>query len=142
MDGITMEDILLTLRDKPLDAHTPFPFELMFNRKVKTDLPSIPLTLVNTSASIQAGHRTIKHAEAKSQNRSEPSCLEPDQAVTYVQRPQDKRAKCNSGIVTSVDWYCSHSVISRQLPEAFSPKLNLVFPPVPETQIKKDACQD
>ena len=36
----SMEDILLNIRDTPLDANTPSPYELMFHRKVKSDLPT------------------------------------------------------------------------------------------------------
>ena len=33
----SMEDILLNIRDTPLDANTPSPYELMFHRKVKSN---------------------------------------------------------------------------------------------------------
>ena len=49
------KDILVNIRDTPLDGNTPSPYELMFHRKVKSDLPSIPLSLFDsTTASTQA----------------------------------------------------------------------------------------
>ena len=47
----TMEDILVNIRDTLLDGNTPSPYELMFHRKVKSDLPSIPLSLFDGSLS-------------------------------------------------------------------------------------------
>ena len=105
-----MDDILLTLLDTPLDTQTPSPLELMFNRKVKTNLPSIPLFLFDTSASIQAGHCAIKHAEAENQSRSDPSHPEPYHAVTCIWKLQHKRAKWNSGTVKFVDGYRSYTI--------------------------------
>ena len=69
----SMEDILLNIRDTPLDANTPSPYELMFHRKVKSDLPSIPLSLFDGTNSTNAGHRSVKHAERtnESENRGE-----------------------------------------------------------------------
>lgn len=66
-----MEDILLNIRDTPLDANTPSLYELMFHRKVKSDLPSIPLSLFDSTNSINVGHRSVKHAEGtnESENR-------------------------------------------------------------------------
>ena len=61
----TMEDILVTIRDTPLDTNIPSPNELMFHRKVKSDLPSIPLSLFNSTNSINAEHRSVKHAERR-----------------------------------------------------------------------------
>lgn len=57
----TMEDILVNIRDTPLDGNTPSPYELMFHRKVKSGLPSIPLSLFDSTNSINAGHRSVKH---------------------------------------------------------------------------------
>ena len=73
----SMEDILLNIRDTPLDANTPSPYELMFHRKVKSDLPSIPLSLFDGTNSTNAGHRSVKHAERtnESENRGEPPKL-------------------------------------------------------------------
>ena len=73
----SMEDILLNIRDTPLDANTPSPYELMFHRKVKSDLPSIPLSLFDGTNSTDAGHRSVKHAERtnESENRGEPPKL-------------------------------------------------------------------
>ena len=58
-----IEDMLLNIRDTPLDANTPSPYELMFHRRVKSDLPSIPLSLFDSTNSINAGHRSVKHTE-------------------------------------------------------------------------------
>ena len=44
-----IEDMLLNIRDTPLDANTPSPYELMFHRRVKSDLPSIPLSLFDST---------------------------------------------------------------------------------------------
>ena len=59
----TMEDILVNIHDTTLDANTPSPYELMFHRKVKSDLPSIPTSLFDSTNSINAGHIIMKHAE-------------------------------------------------------------------------------
>ena len=74
----SMEDILLNIRDTPLDTNIPPPYELMFQRKVKSDLPSIPLSLFDSNNSINAGHRRVKHGERtnESENRGEPPRLE------------------------------------------------------------------
>ena len=98
----SMEDILLNIRDTPLDANTPSPYELMFHRKVKSDLPSIPLSLFD---SINAGHGSVKHAERtnESKNRDEPSRLEQHQTVMFIRKPQEKKARWSSGTVVSVD---------------------------------------
>ena len=92
----SMEDILLSIRDTPLDANTPSPNELMFHRKVKSDLPSIPLSLFDSTNSINAGHRSVKHAERmnESENRGEPQRLEQHQTV---------KVRWSCGTVVSVD---------------------------------------
>ena len=41
-EEMSMEDILLSIRETPQDANTPSLYELMFHGKVKSDLPSIP----------------------------------------------------------------------------------------------------
>ena len=91
----SMEDILLSIRDTPLDANTPLPYELMFHRKVKADLPSIPLSLFDNTNSINAGHRSVKHAERmnESENRGEPQRLEQHQTVMFMKKPQEKKAR-------------------------------------------------
>ena len=85
----SMEDILLNIRDTPLDANTPSPYELMFHRKVKSDLTSIPLSLFDSSNSINAGHRSVKHAERtnESESRGEPPRLEQHQTVMFMKKP-------------------------------------------------------
>ena len=89
----SMEDILLNIRDTPLDANTPSPYELMFHRKVKSDLPSIPRSLFDSTNSINAGHRSVKHAERtnESENRGEPPRLEQHQTVMFMRKPQEKK---------------------------------------------------
>ena len=67
----SMEDMLLNIRDTPLDANTPSPYELMFHRKVKSDLPSIPLSLFDSTKRINAGHRSVKHAERTMKAKTE-----------------------------------------------------------------------
>ena len=108
----SMEDILLNIRDAPLDANTPSPYELMFHRKVKSDLPSIPLSLFDSTNSINAGHRSVKHAERtnESDNRGEPPRLEQHQTVKFMKKPQDKKARWSSGTVVSVDGQRSYTV--------------------------------
>ena len=108
----SMEDILLNIRDVPLDANTPSPYELMFHGKVKSDLPSIPLSLFDTTNSINAGHRSVKHAERtnESENRGEPPRLEQHQTVMFMKKPQDKKARWSSGTVVSVDGQRSYTV--------------------------------
>ena len=90
----SMEDILLNIQDTPLDANTPSPYELMFHRKVKSDLPSIPLSLFDSTNSINAGNRSVKHAERtnESENRGELSRLDQLQTVMFMKKPQEKNA--------------------------------------------------
>ena len=89
----SMEDILLNIRDAPLDTNTPSPYELMFHRKVKSDLPSIPLSLFDSTNSINAGHRSVKHAERtnESDNRGEPPRLEQQQTVMFMKNLRTRR---------------------------------------------------
>ena len=107
-----MEDILLNIRDTPLDANTPSPYELMFHRKIKSDLPSIPLSLFDSTHSFNAGRRSVKHAEKtnEDENRGEPPRLEQDQTVMFMKRPQAKKARLSSGTVISVDGQRSYTV--------------------------------
>jgi hypothetical protein len=111
-EEVTMEDIVLNIRDTPIDNKIPSPYELMFKRKVKTDLPMIPLSLFEDSSSIQAGHRSVKHAEYTNdrENRVDPNHLEEDQNVLYLKKPQDKKAKWNQGTVVSVDGFRSYTI--------------------------------
>ena len=108
----SMEDILLSIRDTPLDANTPSPYELMFHRKVKSDLPSIPLSLFDNTNSINAGHRSVKHAERmnESENRGEPQRLEQHQTVMFMKKPQEKKPRYSCGTVVSVDGQRSYTV--------------------------------
>ena len=104
-DETLMEDVLLNIRDTPLDSNTPSPYEPMFHRKVKSDLPSIPLSLFNNTNSINAGHRSVKHAERTNEreNRGEPPRLEQDQTVMFMKKPQEGKARCSSGTIVSAD---------------------------------------
>ena len=108
----SMEDILLNIRDTPLDANTPPPYEPMFQRKVKSDLPSIPLSLFDSNNSINAGHRSVKHAERtnESENRGEPLRLEQHQTVMFMKNPQEKEARWSSGMVISVEGQRSYTM--------------------------------
>ena len=108
----SMEDILLNIRDTPLDANIPPPYELMFQRKVKSDLPSIPLSLFDSNNSINAGHRRVKHGERtnESENRGEPPRLEQHQTVTFMTNPQEKEARWSSGMVISVEGQRSYTM--------------------------------
>ena len=107
-----MEDVLLNIRDTPLDSNTPSPYELMFHRKVKSDLPSIPLSLFNNTNSINAGHRSVKHAERTNEreNRGEPAKLEQDETVMFMKKPQEGKARWSSGTVVSADGQRSYIV--------------------------------
>ena len=89
---MSMEDVLLNIRDTPLDSNTPSPFEPMFHRKVKSDLPSIPLSLFDSINSIKTGHRSVKHAERahERENRGEPLRLKQHQTVMFMKKPQEK----------------------------------------------------
>ena len=82
----SMEDILLNIRDTPLDANTPSPYELMFHRKVKSDLPSIPLSLFVSTNSIN------EERTNESENRGELPRLEQLQTVMFMKKPQEKNA--------------------------------------------------
>ena len=108
----TMDDILLNIRDTPLDANTPSPYELMLHRKVKSDLPSIPLSLFDSTNSINSGHRSVKHAERtnESKNRCEPPRLEQHQTVIFMKKPHETKARWSSGTVVSVDGQRSYTV--------------------------------
>ena len=105
----SMEDILLNICDTPLDANTPSPYELMFHRKVKSDLPSVPLSLFDST---NAGHRSVKHAERmnESENRGQQLRLEQHQTVMFMKKPQKKKAWWSSGMVVSVDGQQSYTV--------------------------------
>ena len=108
----SMEDVLLSIRDTPLDSNTPSPYELMFHRRVKSDLPSILLSLFNNTNSINAGHRSVKHAERTNEreNRGEPPRLEQDQTVMFMKKPQEGKARWSSGTVVSADGQRSYTV--------------------------------
>ena len=78
----------------------------MFHRKVKSDLPSIPLSLFD---SISAGHRSMKHAERmnESENRGEPPRLEQHQTVMFMKKlrkedPMVKWDSCHCGWSTII----------------------------------------
>lgn len=105
-----IDDILLAIRDTPLDHQTPSPFELMFKRKVKTDLPSIPVGLLDTSVSERAGMRSVKHADRKNENRVDFKQLEEDQPVMFLKTPTDKKGKWHSGTIQSKDGERSYTV--------------------------------
>ena len=107
-----MEDVLLNIRDTPLDSNTPSPYELMFHRKVKSDLPSIPLSLFDSTNNINAGHRSVKYAERTNEreNRGEPPRLEQHQTVMFMKKPQEEKARWSSGTVVSVDGQRSYTV--------------------------------
>ena len=107
-----MEDVLLNIRDTPLDSNTPSPYEVMFHRRVKSDLPSIPLSLFNNTNSINAGHRSVRHAERTNEreNRGEPPRLEQDQTVMFIKKPQEGKARWSSGTVVSADGQRSYTV--------------------------------
>ncbi|KAK2558598.1 Uncharacterized protein P5673_018777 [Acropora cervicornis] len=108
----SMEDVLLNIRDTPLDSNTPSPYELMFHRKVKSDLPSIPLSLCNNTNSINAGNRSVKHAERTRtrENRGEEARLEQDQTVMFMKKPHEGKAQWSSGTVVSADRQRSYTV--------------------------------
>ena len=82
----------------------------MFHRKVKTDLPSIPLSLLDTSSSITAGTRTVKQAEYKNQTRSEPCKLGENQLIMFQKNPQSEPIKWSSGKITSIDGERSYTI--------------------------------
>jgi hypothetical protein len=82
----------------------------MFHRKVKTDLPSIPLSLIDTTSSARAGHRSVKHAEEKNKTRTVPSQLDEEQPVMFLRDPNKKRVKWSSGTVKKVDGERSYTV--------------------------------
>ena len=65
-----MEDVLLNIRDTPLDSNTLSPYELKSHKKVKLDLPSIPLSMFDSTNSIKAGNRSVKHAERTNERQN------------------------------------------------------------------------
>ena len=107
-----MEDVLLNIPDTSLHSNTPSPYKLMFHRKVKSDLPSIPPSLFDSTNSINAGLRSVKHAERTNQreNRGEPPRLEQHQTVIFMKKPQEKKARWSSETVVSVDGQRSYTV--------------------------------
>ena len=108
----SMEDVLLNIWDTPIDSNTPSPYELMFHRKVKSDLPSIPLSLFDSTKSINAGPRSVKHTERTNEreNRGEPPRLQQHQTVMFMKKPHEKKARRSSGTVVSVDVQRSYTV--------------------------------
>ena len=108
----SMEDFFLNIRGTPLDSNTLSPYELMFHRKVKSDLPSTPLSLFNNTNSINASHRCVKHAEGTNEreNRGEPPSLEQDQTIMFIRKTQVWKARWLSGKVVSVDGQRSYTV--------------------------------
>ena len=92
----SMEDVLLNIRDTPLDSNTASP---------KSDLPSIPLRLFDSTNSMNAGPRSVKYAERTNEreNRGEPPRLQQHQTVMFMKKPQEKKARRSSGTVVSVD---------------------------------------
>ena len=99
-----MEDVLLNIWDTPLDSNAPSPYELMFHRKVKSDLPLIPLSLFDSTNSINASHRSVKHAERTNEreSRGEPPRLKQHQTVMFTKKPQEKRP--NGQVGRSSQW--------------------------------------
>ena len=95
----SMEDVLLNIWDTPSDSNTPSPFELMFHRKVKSDLPSIPLSLFDSTNSINAGHRSVKHADRANEreNRGELLRLEQNPTIMFMKKRQEKKARWSYG---------------------------------------------
>lgn len=111
-EGTSMEDVLLNIWDTPSDSNTPSPFELMFHRKVKSDLPSIPLSLFDSTNSVNAGHRSVKHAERANEreNRGELLRLEQNPTVMFMKKHQEKKARWSCGTVVSVDGQQSYTI--------------------------------
>ena len=107
---LQLSEILTTIRDTPLDHQTPSPYELMFHRKVKTDLPSIPLNLWDTPSSARAGYRSVRHAEQQNKSRTSSSQLEEDQPVMFIKDPSDKKIKWSPGKIKTVDGERSYTI--------------------------------
>ena len=107
-----MEDVLLNIWDTPSDSNTPSPFELMFHRKVKSDLPSIPLSLFDSTNSINAGHRSVKHADRANEreNRGELLRLEQNPTIMFMKKRQEKKARWSCRTVVSVDGQQSYTI--------------------------------
>lgn len=108
----SMEDVLLNIWDTPSDSNTPSPFELMFHRKVKSDLPSIPLSLFDSTNSINAGHRSVKHADRANEreNRGKLLRLEQNPTIMFMKKRQEKKARWSCGTVVSVDGQQSYTI--------------------------------
>jgi len=104
-EDVDMRDIVIALRDTPLSSDIPSPYELMFSRSIKSDLPALPLQFYQSAASGKAGIRSQEHAEYKNQldRRQEKPALYEDQPVYYLRAPQDRKPTWSSGKVTSVD---------------------------------------
>ena len=109
-EDLTVDDVLLAVRDTPLTNQIPSPFELMFHRKVKTDLLSIPINLVDSSNSDRAGYRSVKQAEFQNQTRATPTTLQEDQSVMFIRNPSDKKSKWSPGKIKSVDGERSYTI--------------------------------
>ena len=107
---LELSDILVTIRDTPIDHETPSPYELMFHRKVKTDLPSIPISLWDTSSSERAGYRSVKHADDQNKTRTTPKQLTEEQPVMYLRNPSEKKVKWSPGHIKSKDGERSYTV--------------------------------
>ena len=114
--------VLVNVCDTPLDANTPSPYELMFHRKrVKLDLPSIPFSLFDSTNSINAGHKSVKHAERtnKSENRARESPrLEQHQTVMFMKksRPDGQAGQSSQWTVNDhTPWRTTQ--LERNIPE-------------------------
>ena len=116
--------VLVNVCDTPLDANTPSPYELMFHGKIKSDLPSIPFSLFDSTNSINAGHKSVKRAERtnESENRAgESPRLEQHQTVMFMKkrRPDGQAGQSSQWTVNyHTPWRTTQ--LERNIPETES----------------------
>ncbi len=109
-EDVDMCDIIIALHDTPLASDLASPYELMFNRRVKSDLPALPLQFYQSAVSERAGLYTKDHADLKNhlERRHEQSALHQDQPVYYLCAPGDQKPTWSSGKVDGTRGYTVH----------------------------------
>ena len=98
--SLSIEDVLIAVRDTPLGSDLPSPFELMFNRKVKTIFPVMAMGTPYQYQHTQAGERSVKSADRANTSRHEPNPLSVGQQVHFVKDPAKSPNTCTPATVT------------------------------------------
>ncbi len=86
-EDVDMHDITIALHDTPLASNLASPYELIFNQRVKSDLPALPLQFYQSAVSERAGLHTKDHADFKNhleRNMNSLHCIKISQCTTLV----------------------------------------------------------